>query len=255
MLKYNKKCEGLWDMKKKGYFTEFYLNIDKQARAMYESLCVNKNGEYVTAEVPVASDEYRDETARLFREYSAENNSSISLVEYFGKGQKVWGKEREYVCRAFNRYLSDEMNLSDDEIKGFFVGKTIPQVNREYYEHFRTFFIKQKLLTLGDNLSREQIENRIRRSKLELSKLDTSGVFMPEFRRECEGNIEAYQTALEYMQYAGIGRVDLFSLFNANSLTVYVPQGQTLNPKDKLVEVFSIDKSFKLEDDVVSRDK
>ena len=242
-------------MKKKGYFTEFYQQVDKQARAMFDVYCVNKNGKYVSADLAVDSDGYRAATSRLLRDYNAENNSSMSLVEYFSKSIKNNEREQEYVCRAFNRYLSEEMGLSDDEIKNYFVGKTIPQISREYYEHFRTFFIRQKLLTLGDNLSREQIENRIRRARHEIDKLDGYGAEMYDYKRECEGNIDAYQTALDYMQYASIGRVDFFSLFNAHSLTVYVPQGKKVDPKDKLVEVFPIDKSFKLEDDIVVREQ
>ena len=241
-------------MSKKGYFTEFYLQIDKQARAMYEAHCVGKNGDYITG-TPIASWSYQDKNNHLLQEYVADNNAMISIKEYFSKGATSWDKEGEYICRAFNRYLSEELGLSDDEIKGYFAGKTTPEISRVYYEKFRTFFIRQKLLTMGDTLSREQVENRIRRAKLELSKLNSSRESMYDFQRARERDIEAYQTALDYMQFAQIGRVDLFALFNAHTSTVYVPQGKTLNPRDKLVEVFPIDKSFVLEEDIVSREK
>lgn len=253
MIKYNKEYGGIKPMMRKGYFTEFYLQVDKQARAMYDAHCVGKNGEFVTG-TPINSWSYQDKNERLLQEYNDCNNSLISIKEYFSKGYPYWEKEKTYVCRAFNRYLSDKFDMSDDEIKNYFAGKDVAQVSREYYEHFRTFFIRQTLLTMGDTLSREHLENRVRRARLELSKLSSSGEVMFEFQRSRERLVEMYQTALAYMQHAQIGNIDLFALFNAHASTVYVPQGKTLDPKDKLVEVFPIDKSFKLEEDVVSRE-
>ena len=240
-------------MKRKGYFTEFYLQIDKQARRLYDDFCVSSNGSYVTPDMPVASGEYKDKTTRLLREFVADNNSTISIKEYFGKTSESREIEKAYICQAFNRYLSEQMGLSDDQIKGYFYGKSITENSRAYYEHFRTFFIRQKLLTMGDILSREQVENRIKRARLNLSKLNSAGDMVSDIRRECEGDMEAYKTALEYMQHAQIGRIDLFALFNAHATTVYVPKGEKLNPKDKLVEVFLLD-GTQFEEDIIARD-
>ena len=102
-------------------------------------------------------------------------------------------------------------------------------------------------------MSREQVENRIKRARLNLSKLNSAGDMVSDIRRECEGDMEAYKTALEYMQHAQIGRIDLFALFNAHATTVYVPKGEKLNPKDKLVEVFLLD-GTQFEEDIIARD-
>ena len=242
-------------MAKKGYFTEFYDNINKQAKATYEYMCVNNNSKFVYGIPSVDSDEYRRQANKLLSKINQDANALISIKEYFsGKADEPWSDEMQYFNMAFNMFLSTDLGLSEEEIKAFFLSKTIPENNRAYYQKFREFFIKHKLLVMGDTLSREQVENRIRRAKVNMDKLNSSGTVMSEYIAELQRNLEAYNTALEYMQFAGIGRVDLFALFNAHSLTVYVPKGQKLNPRDKLVEVFPIDKSFVLEEDVVSRD-
>ena len=242
-------------MGKKGFFTEFYINIDKQAKAMYDALCVNNNADFVYGNPSVDSDEYRRQANKILGNITESGNGLISIKEYFSREfDQPWNDEMKYINMAFNMFLNKELGLSEDEVKSYFSSNTMQGTNRLYYQHFREFFIKQKLLMKGDILSREQVENRIRRTKLNLDKLNSSGEVMYDYNKELSSNLEAYNTALDYMKFAQIGSIDLFALFNAHSLTVYVPKGQKLNPRDKLVEVFPIDKSFVLEEDVVSRD-
>ena len=242
-------------MKRKGFFTEFYDNINKQALSMYSSLCINNNSRFVYDSPTVDSAEYRIQAEDLLTKINEDANSLISIKEYCSRQfDEPWNEEMKYINMSFNMFLSEKLGLSQEEISSYFSAKTIPENSRAYYQQFREFFVRQKLITMGDTLSREQVENRIRRTKLNLDKLRSSSVVMPEYSLELERNLEAYNIALEYMQFAGIGRVDLFALFNAHSLTVYVPKGQKLNPKDKLFEVFPIDKLVVVEDDVISRE-